>query len=478
MTGMDQMAGRRPKPGRRGIGSPARAGLGLALIAGSAVVAAGGTAEASSSVIIVTSGEDAGEGTLRDALETAAGDGAIRRIAIAPDVGTIATMSPLSFAGSQPLTIDGAGAVINGDSAGGDVLTLDAPAIAVRSLTITDGPDDGLVILGAQRVDLSRVSAADNAAQGVLVDDQGSPMGIDITVAFSIFDNNGIGVCDTDGMRVNETGAGSIVARFIGVTATNNDHDGIELDEKDDGDVAVAMRNSSFTDNGFNDCTEPEIDLEDGFDVDEFGAGDLDIDIANSVFTGNAEEGLDFDEGDDDIPLGDGTFDGPGNLTVSLRNVDASNNGFGAEEDNIDIDEVGDGDYTVTMVNVTSNGAFNDGYDGSEEGVGSLRVTLVNSSFSNSSDGRGVDLGESGDGSHSVTFRNVTVDGNDSDGVRGEEEDAGEMTIAATNSSFVDNDGDSLDLSKEGAPEGTLTLVNTAYPADSLNLDNVALVGG
>lgn len=445
------------------------------LAAAAVIMAAADNASAAPSFVEVTSPDDAGPGTLRDALQMAQNDRGIRRIVIAPSVGTITPVSPLSFAGSQDLTVEGGGTVIDGAASGGDVLTLTAPAVSVRDLSVVDGPEDGLVLLAGD-VDLTRVTVAGNAAQGVLVE---SANGVAIDVLFSTFDDNGVGVCDTDGMRVNETGAGSIVANFVGVSATNNDHDGIELDERGDGDAVVKMRNSSFTDNGDNDCAPPEvpeIDLEDGFDVDEFGEGNLVVDIVDSTFTGNAEEGLDLDEGDE---IADGVFDGPGDLTVSLRNVDASDNGVGAEEDNIDIDENGDGNYTVTMVNVSSNNAFNDGYDGSEQGDGSLFVTLVNSSFSGSADGRGVDLGEDGDGSHTVTFRNVAVDGNDSDGVRAEEDDAGDMTIVATNSSFLDNGSDSIDLSKQEEPDGTLTLRNTAYPGPaSLNLDNVVAVGG
>jgi hypothetical protein len=464
---------RRPKSNRRVV----RAGVAATLVVAGAGLATTNSASAASSSIKVTSAADAGPGTLRDALARAQRDPGIAQIVISDEVGTISPITALTFVGGQALSIKGGGVVVDGSSLpAGDLLTLGAPSLEIRDLGISNSPEDGLVVLGASEVDLGGITATANAAQGVLVDDLGADHGIEVDVRQSLFDDNGVGVCDTDGMRVNEQGPGSIVARFVAVTATNNDHDGIELDERGDGDAIATMRNSTFADNGYNDCTEPEVDLEDGFDVDEIGPGNLVVDIANSSFTGNAEEGLDLDEGDDEIDFGDGTLDGPGDLIVTLRNVDASDNGAGAEEDNIDIDEVGDGDYTVDMRNVTSNGGFNDNYDGSEEGQGNLYVTLTNSSFSASIDGRGVDLGESGPGSHTVVFGNVAVDGNDSDGFRGEEEDAGDMAIEARNGSFVGNGGDSFDLSKEEAPEGTLTLRNTAY--DNTNLDNVILIGG
>ncbi len=457
-------------------GSRTRRATAVALVGGLTVggVAVGlaSPVSAASSTIKVTSAADTGSGTLRDALERASADPGIRRITVKNGLGAIAPANPLAFTGGQPLTVDGGGATIDGSGLAAleDVLTLDGPDITVRSLTVTGGPDDGIVVPHARSVSIAGVTAAHNGAQGVLVDDGGAAHGVDLDVRQSTFDANGVDVCDTDGMRVNETGEGSLVATFVGVVATGNEHDGIELDERGAGDARATMRNSTFTDNGVNDCVP--FDQEDGFDVDELDDGNVVVDIANSTFTGNAEEGLDLDEGDDEL----GPEQQNGDLFVALRNVDASNNGAGAEEDDIDIDEVGAGDYTVLMTNVTSDGAFKDGYDGSEQGEGDLTVALVNSSFSGSTDGRGIDLAEDGDGNFIVLTRNVAVDGNHSDGFRGEEADGGNLAVGLTASSFTGNGDDSIQLDQGDAGQGLLALRNTAY--DDLNLSSDIVVRG
>lgn len=78
------------------------------LLAVSIIGMAGGTASAQTGVAVVTSGADSGPGTLRAALATGAG-----QVVIAPSVGTVALLSPLTWSGTS-LVLVGSGHVVDG----------------------------------------------------------------------------------------------------------------------------------------------------------------------------------------------------------------------------------------------------------------------------------------------------------------------------------------------------------------------------
>jgi hypothetical protein len=139
--------------------------------------------------------------------------------------------------------------------------------------------------------------------------------------------------------------------------------DGVELDEGDDGDVIVEVRNSIFEFNGGYcfpvdpedenpadpTCVEDDdgklvLDLDDGFDIDEAGNGSLVGSIRNIWISDNLDEGLDFDEEGDD------------GINIELVGIEAWGNGDEgiklSEEDGgdgIQIEQDNAGDINVTV---------------------------------------------------------------------------------------------------------------------------------
>ena len=149
----------------------------------------------------------------------------------------------------------------------------------MQDLNFRNSTGSGLVVTvpaetsGTVSVSLSRVTMLGNSLFGLLVNDTASSRAtIDLYVVSSSFSGNGraAGVTDIDAVRVNETGAGGIVAIIRDSRLEDNGGDGVELDESGTGDVELRVRRSRFQGNGDQD---PD-DLEDGLDIDEGGEGD------------------------------------------------------------------------------------------------------------------------------------------------------------------------------------------------------------
>ena len=76
---------------------------------------------------------------------------------------------------------------------------------------------------------------------GVQPNANGSAASVDVSVINSRFVGNGFSVSDRDGLRVNEGGDGDLIITVEHTVAADNAADGIEVDERGRGDVRVDM---------------------------------------------------------------------------------------------------------------------------------------------------------------------------------------------------------------------------------------------
>ena len=95
--------------------------------------------------VVVSSSDDAGPGSLRDAIAQANANAAIRTIAFQPDVNTIDLASGIVYTGSQGLTINGNHATIDGANAGGTAFrTTSGADLTLAGLTFRNAPGEGV----------------------------------------------------------------------------------------------------------------------------------------------------------------------------------------------------------------------------------------------------------------------------------------------------------------------------------------------
>lgn len=290
-----------------------------------------------SSTIEVTSSADSGVGSLRSALEAAASDSRVHRITLRTGLEPIALDSPLVYRGSQRLQLDGRGVVLDGSrltdttlSAGNAAFVADGGSdLGIRNLVVRGAAGSGIAVLvpasrsGRVTLELDQVVAERNGHHGIVVNDQaayfsdpftvasdGSEASITVRVRDSRFIGNGNGGLDYDGLRVNEGGPGSLEAVIRSTHAEGNGGDGVELDERDDGDAVIAIERTDLLANGFHSTK----DLEDGFDVDEYGPGHLRGRLVEVTASRNAQKGVDLTE------------EGAGELRVTRDRVVAEGN--------------------------------------------------------------------------------------------------------------------------------------------------------
>ena len=153
----------------------------------------------------------------------------------------------------------------------------------------------------------------------------GSDATVEVTVLGSRFIGNGntegVSVSDNDGLRVNEGGLGDLKLTVRLCVFEENGADGIEADERGDGDALVDMLLTQLRANGPFD----EDDLDDGFDIDEWNNGDVVVSVVSSSANDNHEEGFDFNDGHginfDENRTGNGSSDTEGDLTASVSHV-------------------------------------------------------------------------------------------------------------------------------------------------------------
>jgi LPXTG-motif cell wall-anchored protein len=142
----------------------------LAVVA--VIMAAGAVTigRADAATFTVTNANDAGPGSLRAAIASAAGSSGDDQITVNSGVGTITLSSPITFAANGALSIVGQGVTIDaGGNDGALVETGGTGALSIDGLTITDASgfstDAGaLVVRGAGNLTLSNCSISGNTA--------------------------------------------------------------------------------------------------------------------------------------------------------------------------------------------------------------------------------------------------------------------------------------------------------------------------
>ena len=440
------------------------------------------TAPALAETVTVTSAADAGAGSLRAALEAAAGAEAPVQILLAS--GDIALESGLVYAGRAPLTLIGRGQVLSG-AANETLLTVAQGAdLTVSDLTFAgpggfsieargdlDGPaGKGLFVdlrddqEGVMRLVLDGVTVRDVAGHGIHVSDcsladdcggggggagEGSAAGISVVLTGVTVERVGQGRFDADGLRVDERGAGDIEAVLIGSTFTGVGADGVELDEGQEGSVRVTAIDTSFTANG--DYCHP--DLLGAFlpeaDEGEFEEGAMaEADIPGPV-TGSPDDACferevdTYDDGSVEayefaIDTDDG-FDvdeaGPGSVIAVLSGIRISDN----FDEGLDYDEEDEGDIVLTLSGLTGEGNSDDAVKMSEEGAGDVRA-LVDGSEARDNGGKGMVFEEADGGDLDVSLAETRTSGNDGGetGLEAVQEDDGAGRLQVTGGEIAD----------------------------------------
>ncbi len=371
---------------------------------------------------IVTTGADAGDGSLRAALAAASSGTGPQTIAIATG-DTIAIGSGLSYTGSEPLTIVGAGQTV-ALSADETVLSVTNGAdLTISSLTLS-GPGGfdinnrsasgmaagkGIFIdirddqTGTLHLSLTDVVVENVAGHGVHVSDcsladdcggggggagEGSPASISVVAQNLVVRGVGYGRFDADGLRVDERAEGSIFFAASDSVFTGVGADGVELDEGQAGDVVVQVSGGSFSDNGGY-CdpaileaflpAEPEGEFEEGAVMEDAIPGPVtgspdDACFEREVDTyddGSVEEyefAIDVDDGFDVDEAGEGSIRAVLTGSEILNNLD----------EGLDYDEEDAGGIELTLIGTSASGNADDGYKNSEEGDGDVTGVMLN----------------------------------------------------------------------------------------------------
>lgn len=353
----------------------------------------------------VTNGANDGPGSLRAALASGA-----TNIQVQPSVSMITVTETLEYAGADPLTLTGTGQTIDGsglaDNAapifevtmGADLsvtnLSFDAGGGNQNGPYSRENPGGGKGIFvdvpatrtGVVSVDLSNVSVMGTGNHGVHISDcslgddcgggsggggDGSPASIDVRLVGVLIEDNGNGMQDADGFRVDDRGDGDITFFASNSAFIDNGADGIELDEGNNGDVIINVVNSTFDFNGeyclvgdfvpgdaCDDDGDPDVD--DAFDIDEAGPGSLLGRVANLTVINNFDEGLDFDE------------ENEGSVDLEAVGIYSANN----EDEGIKVSEENSGNNIVRLRDITTDGDLE-----FEEEDGGIADITINASF-------------------------------------------------------------------------------------------------
>jgi hypothetical protein len=462
------------------------AALGAALFAGSQLAAA--------AAAVVTNGNDAGEGSLRAALESGA-----REIVIATDQDIMIT-TPLVYDGDKSLSIIGSGQTVmtqeditlltmsNGASLTVIGMNFQGPGgFDIENQSTASSPGKGIFIdvrddqTGTVKLVMKNVTVSDVANHGVHISDcdladdcggggggagGGSTAQIVVEADNVTIDNVGQGKFDADGIRVDERNNGNILFSATNSTFTRVGADGVELDEGQNGIVRATVIGSSFDANG--DYCNPEL-LEPQLDA----------------FLDGAPDEAEFDEGEqvteDDIPGPPEGFLDNGCIEYAL---DLYDSGFVEAyeyaidvDDGFDIDEAGNGSLKAMVVDTTITDNFDEGIDFDEEDNGSIEVVFVGTSASGNTDD-GYKMSESGNASVTGVVTMAVSTQNGGKGFVFEEEDNGNVDVqvfATQTSDNDDSDDTGIEAVQEDVGSGTLTVTDSTI-ADGFDLEGVELI--
>ncbi len=461
----------------------------------SALALSAAVSAANAAPLLVTNGNDAGDGSLRAALAAAAqmADGAQVLITTNDD---IIIQSGLVYTGIAPLTLIGNGQTVM-SRADADILAITNGAdLTVAALNFTgaggfdiqnphagDVAGKGIFVdirddqTGTMTLNLSDVTVAGVAGHGVHVSDcaladacggggggfgEGSAASISITLENVVISDVGNGRFDADGLRVDERGAGDIVFASSGSLFTGVGADGVELDEGQAGSVHVVSRNDVFRDNGG--YCDPDVLMAfmpastEGAYVD--GTTTL-ADIPGPV-SGSADDGC-FER---EVSLYDS-----GNVEEFEIGLDF--------DDGFDVDEAGPGSITALVVGGLIVGNLDEGLDFDEEDGGDIVITLWDTKAGGNTDD-GFKHSESGTGDVIATMVGVQAANNGGKGAVFEEENSGDVTVKAVGVMTSNNDDSiatGIEVNQEGTGTGVLELDRSDI-ADGVDSEGVEVVAG
>lgn len=409
----------------------------------------------------VTDAGDSGPGTLRDAL----GD-ECTTIVVERSIDEIAITSPLTRSGS--VNIWGNNVTISGNGLALDLLHVtDATWVLIDRVSFDDGGAFGLppgatdgaglhVELDGDdhsvAVVLNRVEVRGISGHGIWIDDnESAPGGVTLRTNRVTVDNSGIGAFDRDGIRVDETGTGSIIWSDRHGTYTNAGADGVELDERGPGKVLVDVRNSVFNGNG--DYCLP-IDPNDPPYADPTCVEDDDGDLVLDL-----DDGFDIDEADD------------GDIVATIRNVTMNDN----YDEALDFDEAGEGSIRASVSHLTAERNIDEGIKFSEEDSGSVTATISKVTILDGEDDA-IEIEEEDDGNNTVVVKDSTIEGNGKNGIKIEEADAGDVDLTVRRTSSTNNADAGIAAEQEDAGTGVLNNIGNDLAGNSggeLDLDGV-----
>lgn len=183
----------------------------------------------------VSSNADDGPGSFRAAIDAANADPSVGTIRFAAGLGQIRLSEPVTYSGPQALVIEGEGARLIGRGLPDATSALVADGggnLTLRRLTVIGAPGNRITVKvpddasGTLVVRLQNVTIRENGLHGILINDQaeyftdpastseeGSPASLLVEVIDSRFERNGFSLIDSDGLRINEGGEGTLEAR-------------------------------------------------------------------------------------------------------------------------------------------------------------------------------------------------------------------------------------------------------------------------
>lgn len=454
------------------------------------------TSALASAPIVVTNGNDNGDGSLRAALNTVAQqDRAAQVLVVTGD--DIKVNSTLVYSGKAPLTIFGNDQTVVTD-ANTTLLTVSEGAdLTVNSLNFkgpggfninnrgdADGPagkgifvdvrDDqsGVVTLRLENVTVSGVAnhgvhisdcnLADDCGGGSGGAGDGSPASIEVYFTDVEISDVGNGKFDADGLRVDERNAGDIQFVSDSSTFAKVGADGVELDEGQAGSVIATVNGDTYIDNGA--YCDPDI---------------------LAAFMPVPDEG-EFEEGqttEADIP---GKVEGSPDDGCFEREVSLYDSGsveefeFGIDlDDGFDIDEAGSGDIQAMIIGSTVRNNLDEGLDFDEEDAGEINISIWRSTAEGNTDD-GIKNSEEGAGGVEALLYRVVSRNNGGKGAVFEQANGGDINVVVEETTTANNDDSDktgIEVVQDGDGSGTLTS-RASDIADGIDVDGVEIIDG
>jgi len=464
---------------------------GISVFALAAAVTAGlATTGGTAAPVLVTNGNDSGEGSLRAAIEAVAKTDGPALILIETD-DDIEIETTLVYDSTAPLFIYGRGQTVEIDvdatlltmSQGADLTVSDLNFEGPDNFSIQNRGKDGKGIFidvrddqtGIVTLTLSDVTVSGVAYHGIHISDcdladdcgagrggkgGGSPASIAVQLKDVEIYDVGNGRFDADGIRVDERGEGDVFFVAEDSSFTLVGADGVELDEGQEGSVFVTAVASQFDDNGAY-CDPTILDAllpekkEGEFEDNKVAEKDIPAEV-----TGSPDDAC-FER---EVELYDSGYVKAYEFGIDL-------------DDGFDIDEAGPGDLWALIIDSSIQENLDEGLDFGEEDEGGIHLAVWRTTAKDNTDD-GFKIVESEDGDVDVLLHDVVSKDNGGYGADIRQLNKGTFNARADKVRTDDNDdGDNtgLKLTNEGESEGTIT-ISASKIEDGITAKNVKVV--